>query len=115
VSTSSNRPAAILCEHGFTAGNCTEEGCLYRREVKNAILGLAGSMTAASDQAQAMTDAELGTLLTTGRYSTIEVHEAGRRLIQSDALRVAALEVLDYENHPSRLSLSRLRAVLRAR
>ena len=54
--------------------------CEHRREVKNAILGLAGSMTAASDQAEAMTDAELGALLLSGRWTTIEIHEAGRRL-----------------------------------
>jgi hypothetical protein len=70
------------CDHGFLPGNCPENGCLHRREVKNALLGLAGSMTAAADQANAMTDAELGELLTTGRWSTIEVHEAGRRLMR---------------------------------
>ena len=69
-----------ICGHGFTAGNCPEDGCLYRREVKDALLGLAGSVTAAADQAQAMTDAELGALLLSGRYTTIEIHEAGRRL-----------------------------------
>lgn len=75
-------PRASVCDHGYPAGECPEEGCLYRREVKNALLGLAGSMTAADDQAKAMTDAELGALLTSGRWSTIEVHEAGRRLMQ---------------------------------
>lgn len=74
-----------LCEHGYDAGECPEDGCLYRREVKNAILGLAGSITAADDQARAMTDAELGERLTTGRWSTIEVHEAGRRLLGRSA------------------------------
>lgn len=69
------------CDHGALPGECIEEGCLYRREVKNALLGLAGAMTAADDQAQAMTDHELGTLLTSGRWTTIEVHEAGRRLL----------------------------------
>lgn len=49
-------------------------------EMRRAILGLAGSTTAASDQAQAMTDAELADRLLTGRWTTIEVHEAGRRL-----------------------------------
>lgn len=48
--------------------------------VRNLLLGLAGSMTAADDQAQAMTDAELGELLLAGRWTTIEIHEAGRRL-----------------------------------
>jgi hypothetical protein len=74
--------ATPRCEHGFLPGNCPEDGCLYRREVKNALLGLAGSVAAASDQAEAMTDAELGERLTTGRWSTIEVHEAGWRLMQ---------------------------------
>jgi hypothetical protein len=71
-----------LCDHGYPPGQCPDDGCLYRREVKNALLGLAGSMTAAEDQARAMTDAELGERLTTGRWSTIEVYEAGRRLMQ---------------------------------
>lgn len=74
------RPAASRCAHGFLPGNCPEDGCLHRRQVKNALLGLAGSMAAAGDQAQAMTDAELGALLLSGRWTTIEVHEAGRRL-----------------------------------
>jgi hypothetical protein len=69
------------CEHGALPGECVNDGCLYRREVKNALLALAGITTAADDQARAMTDAELGELLTTGRWSTIEVHEAGRRLL----------------------------------
>jgi hypothetical protein len=43
------------CEHGALPGKCDVDGCLYRREVKNALLGLAGSMAAASDQAEAMT------------------------------------------------------------
>ena len=73
--------AATTCEHGHAPGECSEEGCLYRREVKNALLGLAGSMAAAGDQARAMTDRELGELLLSGRWSTIEVHEAGRRLV----------------------------------
>lgn len=73
--------SSSLCSHGYQPGQCPDEGCLHRREVKNAILGLAGMMTAAEDQARAMTDAELGERLTTGRWSTIEVHEAGRRLM----------------------------------
>ncbi len=68
------------CEHGYAVGECPDDLCLHRREVKNALLGLAGAVTAAADQADAMTDAELGELLTSGRYSTIEIHEAGRRL-----------------------------------
>jgi hypothetical protein len=70
------------CEHGFAPGECPDVDCLYRKEIKSALLGLAGSMAAADDQAQAMTDAELGERLMTGRWSTIEVHEAGRRLMQ---------------------------------
>jgi hypothetical protein len=53
----------------------------FGSEMKRAVLGLAGSMTAADDQAGAMTDRELGELLVSGRWSTIEVHEAGRRLM----------------------------------
>lgn len=49
-------------------------------EARRAILGLTGSATAAADQAHAMTDAELADRLLTGRWTTIEVHEAGRRL-----------------------------------
>jgi len=49
-------------------------------EMRKATLGLAGAMTAADDQARSMTDAELGELLLTGRWTTIEIHEAGRRL-----------------------------------
>ncbi len=50
-------------------------------EVRSAVLGLAGSVTAASDQAQAMTDEQLGRLLLAGGYTTIEVYEAGLRLV----------------------------------
>lgn len=75
--TVSPRPA---CEHGYAPGKCPESGCLYGREAKNALLGLAGAVTAAADQAQAMSDRELGELLLSGRWSTIEIHEAGRRL-----------------------------------
>lgn len=56
-------------------------GPLDENEMRHAILGLAGSVTAAADQAQAMTDAELGQLLLAGRWTTIEIHEAGRRLV----------------------------------
>lgn len=51
-------------------------------ELRRAILGLIGTTVAASDQAEAMTDAELAERLLTGKWSTIEVHEAGRRLAQ---------------------------------
>lgn len=74
------RSTPPVCDHGFPPGACPEDLCLHRREVKNALLGLVGAMTAAGDQAQAMTDAELGALLLSGGWSTIEVHEAGRRL-----------------------------------
>lgn len=57
----------------------------FEREARHAILGLAGAMTAASDQAEAMTDSELAERLLTGRWSTIEVHEAGRRLAKRAA------------------------------
>jgi len=50
-------------------------------EIRKAILGLVGATVAAADQAEAMTDAELADRLLTGRWSTIEVHEAGRRLL----------------------------------
>ena len=69
-----------VCEHGYAPGECPEDGCFYRHEVKAALLGLSGSVMAAADQAQAMTDGELGALLLSGRWSTIEIHEAGRRL-----------------------------------
>jgi hypothetical protein len=52
----------------------------FHEDARKAILGLAGSVTAAADQAQAMTDAELSERLLTGHWTTIEVHEAGRRL-----------------------------------
>ncbi len=62
---------------------------LPEKEMRQAILTLAGRSTAAADQAQAMTDAELGELLLTGRWTTIEIHEAGRRLKQAAAGRSA--------------------------
>jgi hypothetical protein len=37
-SVSAEHPAA--CEHGHAPGECPEDGCLYRREVKNQLLGL---------------------------------------------------------------------------
>jgi len=55
-------------------------------EIHAAILNLAGAMTAASDQANAMNDRELGELLLSGRWTTIEVHEAGRRLVSGERL-----------------------------
>lgn len=58
----------------------TQMASCPRHGMRPAILGLAGAMAAAGDQAQAMTDQELGELLLTGRWSTIEIHEAGRRL-----------------------------------
>jgi hypothetical protein len=50
-------------------------------EARRILLGLAGSVVAAGDQAQAMTDRELGQLLISGGWTTIEIHEAGRRLL----------------------------------
>lgn len=64
------------------------------REIRNAVLGLAGSMTAAADQARAMTDVELGECLGSGRWSTIEVHEAARRLLSSGTALAEAERVL---------------------
>lgn len=56
----------------------------FEQQAKRAILGLAGATTAAADQAQAMTDAELADRLLAGRWTTIEVHEAGRRLARRE-------------------------------
>jgi hypothetical protein len=58
----------------------SEEGPIDPNELRRAVRGLQGSVVAASDQAQAMTDAELAERLLSGRWTTIEVHEAGRRL-----------------------------------
>jgi hypothetical protein len=55
-------------------------------ELRRAILGLVGAVTAADDQARAMTDAELADRLLTGRWTTIEVHEAGLRLRERSAV-----------------------------
>jgi hypothetical protein len=52
----------------------------HPKAVEHMLKGLAGVVTAAADQAQAMTDAELGDLLLSGKWTTLEVHEAGRRL-----------------------------------
>lgn len=84
-----NSHSATHCDHGAQPGECVEDGCLHRREVKNALLCLAGSMTAADDQAHAMTDGELGEMLLTGRWTTIEVHEAGRRLRRHHEIKMA--------------------------
>lgn len=51
-----------------------------RHGIRPAVLGLTGAVVAADDQAQAMTDAELSERLLSGRWTTVEVHEAGRRL-----------------------------------
>lgn len=58
---------------------------MFRKEVKDALLALAGVTVAAADQADAMTYKELGEKLQSGRWSTIEVHEAAARLIQLDS------------------------------
>jgi len=49
-------------------------------ELRRAVLKLMGATIAAADQVRVMTDEELGEMLLTGRWTTIEVHEAGRRL-----------------------------------
>ena len=54
----------------------------FEDEMRDAVKDLSALMNAADDQARAMTDAELGELLLTGRWTTIEIHEAGRRLQQ---------------------------------
>jgi hypothetical protein len=68
------------------------EGPLDPEEVRKAVLGLAGAMAAADDQAQAMTDQELGELLLSGRWTTVEVHEAGRRLSSCARSRLGEVE-----------------------
>jgi len=50
-------------------------------ELRRAVLKLMGATIAAG--AQSMTNEELGECLLTGRWTTIEVHEAGRRLKQA--------------------------------
>lgn len=52
-------------------------------EMRDAVRWLAGRTVAKADQVQAMSDRELGSLLLAGGWTTIEVHEAGRRLIRS--------------------------------
>lgn len=49
--------------------------------MREAVKDLKALMTAADDQASAMTDRELGELIQSGRWTTIEIHEAARRLI----------------------------------
>ena len=56
----------------------------FEQQARRAIIRLAGAATAAADQAQAMTDQELGRLLLSGRWTTIEILEAGRRLVARD-------------------------------
>ncbi len=60
-----------------------ESGLLEQEEAErfaDSLESLVVNMQVASDQAQAMSDAELGELLLKGRWTTIEIHEAGRRL-----------------------------------
>ena len=54
----------------------------WQDELAEAIKDINALGNAAADQAHAMTDAELGELLLTGRWTTIEIHEAARRLIR---------------------------------
>jgi hypothetical protein len=62
---------------------------MNKKEIRRAILYLAGSSTAAVDQAVAMTDAELGEVLLSGHWTTVEVHEAGRRLASRSSTVIA--------------------------
>ncbi len=78
---------------------------------RNILLGLAGAVTAADDQARAMTDRELGDLLGSGRWSTTEVHEAGRRLLMRPAL-AGALRAADDRVTELEAALRRARADL---
>jgi hypothetical protein len=55
-------------------------GPIPEDEMKDAIRWLVGRTVAADDQVRAMSDAELAQALLTGKWSTLEVHEAGRRL-----------------------------------
>lgn len=78
-------------------------GPLPERETRRAILALAGATTAADDQARAMTDLELADLLLSGRWTTIEIHEAGRRLMRRSEIEDAAaklFERLEREDDP---------------
>jgi hypothetical protein len=69
------------CAVGDSGAAGDEDGGVSQDEIRRAILLLAGSVTAASDQADAMTDAQLAARLLSGRWTTIEVHEAARRLM----------------------------------
>lgn len=60
-----------------------ESGLLVQEEAEAfaaALEGISAQIVVAGDQAGAMTNAELGELLLSGRWTTIEIHEAGRRL-----------------------------------
>jgi uncharacterized protein (UPF0297 family) len=52
-------------------------------EFNEAMRDISAVSNAVGDQARAMTNQELGRLLLSGKWSTIEVHEAGRRLIRT--------------------------------
>jgi hypothetical protein len=75
----------LLIAHGCQDPGGEED--MNEKEIRRAILYLAGSTTAAVDQSVAMTDTELGEVLLSGHWTTVEVHEAGRRLVSraSDA------------------------------
>lgn len=65
------------------AATAVESGLLTQEEAEafvDALDGITAQIIVAGDQAGAMTDAELGELLLNGRWTTIEIHEAGRRL-----------------------------------
>lgn len=71
-------PRCICPDRDTFLANCPVHGDTAR--IKDAVLDLRATTTAANDQVLAMTDAELAERLTSGRWSTLEVHEAGRRL-----------------------------------
>lgn len=49
-------------------------------EMREAVKDLKAFMVAADDQASALTDRELGEQILSGRWTTIEIQEAARRL-----------------------------------
>lgn len=82
-------PPACICPEVGVHLNCPVHG--GEKAIRNVTLGLMGSVAAAGDQAHAMTDAQLAECLLTGKWTTGEVHEAGRRLSRR-AERVVELE-----------------------
>lgn len=79
-------PAGRLEPHDASfqeGGAALVSGPIPEDELKDAIRWLAGRTVAAADQVHAMSDAELAEALLTGKWTTLEVHEAGRRLRRS--------------------------------